>query len=240
MKSLRVVLLSTVAVIALEGAASAQDMSYKSNPTVYSWTGGYIGANVGVAHLDGTCGPTAASYGYYLTCGSYYGNANTTINATSIAGGAQAGYDWQSGSFVYGVAADWSWTGLRGTAYGSDFGYYEAKANVDWLASVRGRAGLAVDKTMVYFTGGLALGGVHGDFIYGGTSYGTVSKVNVGWVAGLGLEHRFTPNWSAFAEALYYDLGSVKGGMYTYSVETYQNQYYFQVMEARVGLNYRF
>ena len=102
----------------------------------------------------------------------------------------EIGYDWQDSSFVYGVVADWTWTDLdQKTVAGS----YVFKAKIDWLASFRGRMGLAVDRTLVYITGGLALAQVKsssGLTYAGGTGtadgYGALNKTKVGWVAGGG------------------------------------------------------
>lgn len=241
----RTLLLSTAAVMTLSGGAYAADMGlpYKVEPIPYApWEGGYIGGNIGVARMDATCSPTAQSYGYY-GCGSYYGTASASASDTNFIAGAQAGWDWQNRSFVYGVAADWDWTNLRHATQGFDFGYYGPfQAKVDWLASFRGRAGLDVENTMVYFTGGLALGGISAKsgLDYGAETFSAINQARVGWVAGLGIEHKFDPHWSAFAEVLYYDFGNMKGPMTVYAGENYQNEYNFNAIAARLGFNYRF
>jgi outer membrane immunogenic protein len=232
-------LLATTCVAALSGGAMAADLPLKSRAPVYApvanWTGPYIGAHVGVARMNADC--AIGGYGYY-SCGSYTGG--NSISDTGIAGGVHAGYDWQDGSYVYGVVADWTWTGLDRTLQNNS---YVFKAKIDWLASFRGRMGLALDRTLVYVTGGLALGQVKasGDLPIGGSQYAPLDKTRVGWVAGVGIEHQFAslPRWSVNAEFLYYDLGrssasSTRGG------STYQNDYSFEVFESRIGVNYRF
>ena len=74
------------------------------------------------------------------------------------------GYNWQQGSFVYGLEGDWSWIGAR-TSYllpGINGGGADLSSSFDlnWLATLRGRAGLALDATLVYVTGGAAVGHV--------------------------------------------------------------------------------
>ena len=49
-------------------------------------------------------------------CGFY--NASCAAAATGVVGGVEIGYDWQDRYFVYGVAADWTWTDLSETSRG--------------------------------------------------------------------------------------------------------------------------
>jgi outer membrane immunogenic protein len=220
-------------------------------PIPYStWEGGYIGGNIGVARLNSDCTQTFASSGAHGACSSYYGMATQVLTDTGWTGGVQAGWNWQNRSFVYGVVADWSWTNLSRTATGGgSLGYsipfFQAK--VDWLATFRTRSGLAIEDTLVYITGGLALAQVKDSAgQYGGCpTYcfdNAVNKTKAGWVAGVGVEHRFTPNLSFFTEFLYYDLGrgvsatsSTPSGSYTYTT-----QFTHEIFQSRVGFNWKF
>src|SRR5439155_1523546 len=140
-----------------------------------------------------------------------------------------------------------TWTGLkrtRSSTCGVSVWTHEGK--VDWLASFRGRMGLAVDDTLVYFTGGLALGGLKSSGQYSDTgadafNRASLSKTQVGWVAGLGVEHKFTPNWSGKAEFLYYDLGraSANSTITSPTTATYTTTFNHEIMVGRVGLAYR-
>jgi len=241
-------LLATTCMVALTGAAGAADLPLKAAAPVAipmtNWTGPYIGGHVGVARLNSSCNQAVTNYGYYGQCTQYYGGASSVLSDTGLTAGVEIGYDWQDRYFVYGVAADWTWTDLDRSqvAYHSSPTTFRAK--VDWLASFRGRAGLAVDNTLVYITGGVALGHVKGENLvpsdFGPGSYGSLSKTKVGWVAGLGVEHRFGRNWSAKAEFLYYDLGRATGSAPSYGGTTYNTEFHYEVMTARLGLNYRF
>ena len=85
----------------------------------------------------------------------YHSDHGRDIN---VLGGVQAGYDWQYGrSFVFGVVGDWTWTNLK-TNVSNMSGSISYESKVNWLASFRGRAGLALDDTLVYVTGGLGVG----------------------------------------------------------------------------------
>src|ERR1041384_3197850 len=211
-------LLTTTAVAAAmsAGAASAADLPAKAPAAapIYvapSWEGAWIGGFIGggrmnsVAHTTST--PDGSAQG---VCGLY--SSSCAGSDSRFIGGVEAGYDWQRGTFVYGVAADWTWTGFDSKQ--QKFANTSAFINqqkVDWLASFRGRMGLAVQDTLVYLTGGVALGHIKAQNFFSDQSvflpYGAVNKTKVGWVVGGGLEHRFNRNWSLKAEALYYDLG---------------------------------
>jgi outer membrane immunogenic protein len=239
---MRKLLLATTAMVAIAGTAAAADLPIKS---AYApapapaplWTGGYIGAHVGVARMDNSCFVGGTDYSA-ASCGVEYGAASNRAVDTGITVGVQAGYDWQDRNFVYGVVADWTWTDLDHKRNPSSWSY---QAKVDWLASFRGRMGLAVDTTLVYFTGGVAVGKVSGAGGVDGNTYSAINKSQVGWVAGLGVEHKFTASrWSVMAELLYYDLGKVTSGTIAHNNSTYSGEYNFSVTTARVGLNYKF
>ena len=92
--------LSICAALALMGAsASAADMLVKKAPPrtplpVWSWTGFYLGGHLGGAWAKSDwLEDTALSGGG----GPFPGFVDASINAAGFLGGAQAGYDYQSG-----------------------------------------------------------------------------------------------------------------------------------------------
>ena len=151
-------------------------------------------------------------------------------------GGGQIGYNWQlpvmGGSIVTGVEADIqgmasgggsrNFTNAITNSYGHPWvGNHSVSGNMDYLGTVRGRLGYLLTPTLLaYGTGGFAYGGVTintSSLVYnvgwdrnptsvGGTNF---ADTRVGWTAGGGVEWMFMPNWSAKAEYLYYDLGSL-------------------------------
>jgi outer membrane immunogenic protein len=174
------------------------------------------------------------------------GMGSQVQNNTGVAAGVQVGYDWQSRSFVYGVVGDWTWTGTKQSQTGN---FAETipflNTKVEWLASFRGRMGLAFEDTLVYFTGGVALGQIKDSAGLTGTCCGnwtaSIDQVRAGWVAGAGVEHRFTPNWSVVGEFLYYDLGHASAtGTSPDGDIAYSTQFAHEIFVGRVGLNYRF
>jgi len=99
--------------------------------------------------------------------------------------------------------------------------------SLDYIGTLRGRlGGLLTPTLLVYGTGGLAYGGVHGETTItqtvapfgcggppcvagSGPSSGSISETRFGWTAGAGLEWLLPPHCSLKAEYLYYDLGNV-------------------------------
>jgi len=139
--------------------------------------------------------------------------------------------------------------------------------SLSYLGTVRGRIGYAIMPTvLVYGTGGLAYGGVNASVTgvqaydpvainrtVAGFGSGSYSNTQVGWTAGGGAEWMFLPNWSAKAEYLYYDLGSVRfnagtstatdtgaGGASLLWANTVQAQTKFTGNIVRAGVNYHF
>ena len=167
---------------------------------VYSWMGPYIGANLGYQWGETTNNPTEPS---------------------GIAGGLQAGYNFQTGQFVFGGEADIQLSGAEDT-------FAPWKFSNPWFGTVRGRAGVALNNILFYATGGLAYGNLRGEV--GGLSE---NRTALGWTVGLGMEVGLTQNWSAKVEYLYLDLTD-RG----YTVTGTDNGLESNLL--RFGVNYRF
>jgi len=162
----------------------------------YTWTGLYIGSHAGYAWSD-------VDWQFALTPG-------VATDHTGSGGllGAQIGYNVQAGQFVFGIEADISSAWLDGSTPCPGAGF-SCEHSVNWLASLRGRAGIAVNanRTLLYVTAG----GAWADVEYAavstatGAPFGTgVSETHSGWVGGAGLEHMLAPNITARVEYLYY------------------------------------
>lgn len=166
-------------------------------------------------------------------------------------GGGQAGYNWQQGTWVYGLETDLSGSGLKTSLDGGltapcPGNVANTTAKVDWYGTVRGRAGWAVDKLLFYGTGGLAYGDVNlsSTFTTGGvTLNASTSSVRAGWVLGAGIEYMVQPDLTLTLGYQYIDLGSL--GLTATSppagvvlVETASTRAAFSVVT--VGFNWRF
>src|ERR1700683_812585 len=186
---------------------------------VYNWSGIYIGANGGYA--VGTSSRNNAAAG--LTTGNF--NTNGGLAGGTVGGNVQ----W--GAAVLGIEGDWDWSNLNGTSNIGGCGPgCQTKAN--WLSTVRGRAGWAIDRVLLYGTGGAAFAPVQAGFNGGPFQ----STTQVGWTAGAGLEFAFAPNWTAKAEYLYADLGSSNC-----TVDCFGNaSVKFTENIVRAGINFKF
>jgi outer membrane immunogenic protein len=111
----------------------------------YSWSGYYLGAQIGYAR-DSTNSQLQTPAGAVLAVWNY--------NADGVVGGAYSGYNWQLGGFMIGVESDAEGSNLNKTA-GPVIGLYSG-SKIDWQVSLRTRVGFAVDRSLFYFTGGLA------------------------------------------------------------------------------------
>jgi outer membrane immunogenic protein len=125
-------------------------------PPPFSWTGFYLGGNVGAGF--GTT-ETSVNVGPALTAVT-----GTPVTATAplvsetfngFVGGIQAGYNWQAGVFVLGVEGDLDAAGLQGNAPCVVVLNCTVKHN--WFADITGRVGVvAVDRSLIYLKGGVA------------------------------------------------------------------------------------
>ena len=100
---------------------------------------------------------------------------------------------------------------------------------------MKGRAGLAFDRSLIYGTGGFAYGKVRHRYNAPG-DITSQTETQTGWVVGAGLEYAFAPSWSAKVEYNYVDLGD---GRVQYGPSSYTEfEDKFHVVKA--GINYRF
>lgn len=204
----RAILAATAATL-IGGASVAADLPangpipyYSTMPVAggYNWAGAYAGLNLG--------------YDWGRVSGS-------EASPKGIAGGVQAGYNWQSGPFVFGGETDLQISGADDT-----FASY--KFSNPWFGTLRARAGYALNNILFYGTFGIGYGDLKAE-LGGATEVHTLA----GWAGGLGMEVGFTPNWSARVEYLYMNLGS-RGYALTGTDDGLRASYF------RFGVNYHF
>jgi outer membrane immunogenic protein len=171
-------------------------------PTVtgYSWAGSFFGLNAG----------------YQWGRISHFG-----ARPSGAAGGAQVGYNWQSGAFVFGGETD-----LQFASTGDTFAPWQFSN--PWFGSLRGRAGFAMNNVLFYATAGLSYGGLRTQL-----AASSETKTLGGWAAGAGVEVGLATNWSARAEYLVIDLAD-RGYVLT------PNNIGLETGLLRFGVNYRF
>ena len=248
--------------------ASAADLArpvYKAPPPmvapVYSRTGFYVGLNAGYGWSDNSVNfinGDPAFYSFALTAGAI--PASLRPNTGGFLGGAQAGYNFQSGPVVYGIETDIQYANITGSASTSTLIFplpgigTTAQDKVDWFGTLRPRLGFTVAPPfLVYATGGLAYGHVASSASTTVTALGTcttnlfcsvgaASQTRAGWTAGGGVEYALSAPWSVKVEYLYVDLGRETYNMPSTLVPTtgMQATTTFHENLVRAGLNYKF
>jgi outer membrane immunogenic protein len=211
---------TTVAAALVSSAAFAADAvySYDSVPAApavqaqqIDWSGAYAGVNAGYA------GGKAKAY----VSGTEVGG----LTGSGFVGGAQAGYNFQSGQVVYGVETDIQYSNVKAEA---EILGNKAGVKHKWVGTTRARVGYTPSESvMVYGTGGVAYGKTK---VYAGSD--SLSKTKVGWAAGAGVEYAMDSNVSLKTEYLYTDLGKV-------NVEDL-GSVKFKTHTVRAGVNYKF
>lgn len=175
------------------GSARAADVQAQT-PIMYAsvpvsapfstWTACYLGANVGfgVAHTNlSEAFPVASSTGFQAIDG--------------IVGGGQIGCDYQVGSFVFGIQGMFSGSSIVGnTASTLPAGTNQTPFFADpRYATGTGRVGFTVAPAVLAY---VKVGGAW------------ANSVASGLTVGGGLEWKFLPNWTMFAEYNHLDFGT--------------------------------
>jgi outer membrane immunogenic protein len=198
------VLLATVALgaLALGSQAMAADLPVKAAPLApptYDWSGFYVGGfggyGFGNQNINNSTGPA--------------GFANFTANFEShgpMAGG-EIGYNWMvTRDIMFGLEGDGAWTNIRGN---DNFALGWDDANhLKWVGSLRVRSGFTVDRLLMFFTGGWAVGDIDHTNTNPGFGVDTFSAHRSGLTAGGGIAYAITNNLIGKIEYRYYDLGT--------------------------------
>jgi outer membrane immunogenic protein len=215
----------------------------------FTWTGFYVGGTAGYANGNHSSDDVAGAFLGYpdLTNGQSQG----------FAGGGTLGVNLQSGRLVYGLETDLSWLTNKSSFVdpnGALNNFYPSATNrLNYLGTVRGRLGLAVDNTLIYGTAGFAYASVENTARYNSFYFPTNNTPNYdakstrfGWVIGGGVEHAFALNWTFKGEALYAQLQpndviwTSPGSQVFPANATYQEKFNASVTVIRAGLNYKF
>jgi outer membrane immunogenic protein len=182
-------------------------------PPAFTWTGFYIGGNVG------------GIWGKFTDAGSFI-NSKTGVTA-----GGTAGYNYQIGQIVVGLEGDYNYSGLGGRGFTVPNNVMRGDLNS--FGTIRGRLGVAFDRALIYATGGYAVGfsSLEGGFL-------RTNSTHHGYAVGAGLEYGFTNNISAKAEYLYMPLGGQSSFVIPGAGAGVKTGIDASVLRA--GVNYRF
>jgi opacity protein-like surface antigen len=162
--------------LAANGVAAPTYMTpartYKTSAeAVWNWSGFYLGINLGYgfgkSQTDALFSDASMGTPLFTTASS--------SKADGLILGAQTGYNWQAGGWLFGVEADIQATNQHaGPTYVCPGAICNASITnvdtpvtitqdhkLDWFATVRGRVGAAITPdSVIYATGGLAFAGI--------------------------------------------------------------------------------
>jgi outer membrane immunogenic protein len=242
------VLLASIALALGTGVASAADMPVKAPPYVpppaFSWTGCYLGGNIGAAWAN--------SEWHDSLFGLDWGR---TSDARFIAGG-QIGcnYQFNNPGFVIGLEGQFDWTGNHDNGVtvvvpvGRRAGdVISVTSNDTRIATLAARFGYGFDRALIYGKVGGGWVGNDGftvvDQTTGESFIGDTSHTISGWMVGAGIEYAFTSSWSAKIEWDYLKLPSrtfvLTGTVFpALAGDTITSDHNVQLV--KLGINYHF
>ena len=194
-----IVIVAIAAVLAvIAGPATAADLLPRhaaplappplpTAPVGMTWSGFYIGGNLGAALNPNDLSINDLSVEQDLSL--------SFSNDTKLIGGVHSGYNWQTGPWVLGIEGD-----------------FDFAENVNFLASARGRLGWGLGNWLFYGTGGIAFVDTDNNFVVASADDGPFSfsggNNETGFVVGGGIEYKVAPQLSLGVEGLFYDFGS--------------------------------
>jgi outer membrane immunogenic protein len=217
-------------------------------PPIFTWTGVYVGGQIGYAWGTGNFDDT----GFDPITGTFI-NGTLANNPNGVVGGAHLGYQYQFNQLVLGIEGSVDGTSLTNTAVDNFLVAFRgstltAQTSADVQGSIRGKIGIAWDRLLIYGTGGVAFGGFSTDFELFASKVpifatANTSSTRVGWTAGGGIQYAVVNNWWVFAEYRFTDFGSLRdillanelpaGAFFNGSRRLEENQ-------VQVGFSYRF
>ena len=190
----------------------------------FSWTGFYVGAQVG--------------YAWGNADHSVAGGAGTgSSDPDGVVGGVFAGYNYDFHPFVVGVEADVEASRAEGDFFNPAGASLAGSTDLNWQGSLRARVGYSFDRALIYATAGAA----YGNFDFQGgpipATQGEFSKDLWGWTAGAGVEYAFTDNIIARLEYRYTDFGNTSSPNPPFATMSVKN---INFSTVRVGISYKF
>lgn len=215
---------SAVTVVLAAVPALAQD----------DWSGPYIGGQVGLLNqpsdsdetlvfdrdldrrfndqVTTSGGANAFSPGFCGGAASSPANAGCVGDDEEADAGIRGGYDWQTGSWVYGVVGEVSWVDATDSVSGFSTtpASYTFTRETNWLAAVRGRAGYLFGPYLAYGTAGIVQADVDHAFATSNTLNAFTPRNDDslnGYQLGVGVERKIGDSgWSVGAEYLFTSL----------------------------------
>lgn len=187
---------------------------------LFTWSGPYIGANIGGA----------------------WGDSDTN----GFLAGVQGGFNVRMRSVVLGVEADWTWGGVDGSDT-SLVGLSAAvpgtlRAESGGMATLTGRLGYAWERSLYYVKGGAAWSRASYTATVATAPASTFSadETRSGWTIGFGYEHAFRNAWSGRLEYMLMDFGDDQVALRAPTGNLLIADIDSQIHVIKLGINYRF
>ena len=206
----------------------------------YSWTGYYVGGNLGagIGRTDFTATMPALT-------------TSASDEIRGFVGGGQGGFNWQNGPLVAGIEADLQFSHQRN---GVNVTGLLTTNSLDYFSTLRGRIGYAMDEWLFYATAGGGYGGTQARLITSNqcstsapvclpivptAGVFTKSDLTPLWVVGVGVETQIWDRWTGRIEYLYLQSGSTSNTFATPAGALAVSQTLHDNV-IRTGLNYHF
>jgi outer membrane immunogenic protein len=229
-------LLASACTLALVGVAAAADLPVTPPPVpVFTWTGVYLGGQIGYAWAKDN-----GNLWNYGPLGGTVVPAAFVSSATSpdgVIGGAHIGYNWQVNQWVLGLEGDVDGTSLRKTIL--PVSYVSSTTNLFVQGAILGRVGYAFDHLLLYATGGGTYGAIHNTYnvLNSLGQVGSFQTARSGWTVGGGLEYAVNNNWSVRAEYRYSNFGFFYDSPIVYFIS---ESHHWTENQVKVGFSYKF
>jgi len=227
-----------IGTLAIAASVVGAPLGHAAAPApVYNWTGYYIGVNGGYGWGNDAGSATVFPSSVplpptWVITAPAPGPFDFSIdNPKGGFGGFQVGSLWQMNRVVYGLEADFDFSGIKGNGASSfsffvnnpDAGLFRGTATLEqklkWFSTFRGRLGYDFNPILVYVTGGLAIGQIESSLALSGSTFDTgggtpifvastgssasSSSTRVGFAVGAGVEWMIARNWTARGEYLF-------------------------------------
>jgi len=264
MRMKKKLLLASAAAAAFTGSAFAADLGrapppppYVPPPPVFTWTGIYIGGQIGGAWGTGSL----SNFNGFDPFSGAFVNSSLGGTPSGVIGGGHVGAQVQINQWILGVEGSVDGSSLTKDVVASFPGFLggatiATNTSADIQGSIRGKIGVAWDRLMIYGTGGVAFGGFNTSFNVNSPGFVTATGVTipaffannsasttrVGWTAGGGVQYAVTPNWWVFAEYRYSDFGSIRNGAFPNLPNgvIFNGSRQIQENQVQAGFSYKF
>jgi outer membrane immunogenic protein len=204
MKKLILLATSAVAFMGVSSSGQAADLPVKAMPPPlpppFSWTGFYIGGNVGAAWAE------------RRVTDAFTGLDFSRSSNARFMGGGQIGFNYQINNFVLGIEGDVDAVASNnnnragnGILIGGLLGPFAVSGSRDrWISTFAARLGVANDRSLAYIKLGGGEVGVSNftitNLTTGVSLASNISRTRTGPMIGFGFEYAFINNFTVKAE----------------------------------------